>query len=195
MIPPEQAFCRRCRRALNTHTSSFGLTYTHAIEARGSTVDHRPDPVAVTELNDPLIECDFCSAPGAAWSYRCADQRTTTRTVTARIVGSNDYRDQHHAARTRRVETGDGLTQAWGERWSACPECAELIEARDLLGLISRVVEVLPAKLTRGKRLVQVRGQLHGTYSTVFDTLAPGRGRIEPGHPLGVWPEPPASTA
>jgi hypothetical protein len=57
--------------------------------------------------------------------------------------------------------------------------------------LIGRVVEAMPAKYTRGKRLVRVRGELHGTYSAVFDTLAPGRGRIEPGHPLGVWTVPP----
>ena len=61
-------------------------------------------------------------------------------------------------------------------------------------GLIWRVVEAMPAKLTRGNRLVRIRGELHATYMTVFDTLAPGRGRIEPGHPLGVWPMDPGGT-
>src|SRR5262249_12656281 len=60
-----------------------------------------------------------------------------------------------------------------------------------LYGLISRVVDAMPPKYTRGKRLMRVRGDLHGTYSAVFDPLAPVRGRIEPGHPLGVWPESP----
>ena len=59
-----------------------------------------------------------------------------------------------------------------------------------IYGLISRVVEALPAKYSRGNRLMQLRGDLHGTYSDVFNTLTPGRGRIEPGHPLGVWPAP-----
>jgi hypothetical protein len=191
-IPPvEVLYCRRCRRAVNTRTGPGGATYVHAVEVRGESVDHRPDPAPVTEIPDPLIECDFCSAPDAAWIYRCADQRTDVRRVTARVVDAADYRDRHRAARTRRTETEHALTQAWGEHWSACSGCAELIEARDLYGLIRRVVDAMPAKLTRGNRLVRVRGQLHNTYTAVFDTLAPGRGRIEPGHPLGVWPAAP----
>jgi hypothetical protein len=190
----EVLFCRRCRRAVNTHTGPGGATYLHAVEVRGGTVDHRPDPAPVTEVEDPLIECDFCSAPDAAWIYRCADQRTDLHRVTARLVGAHDYRDRHRAARVRRTETEHALTQAWGQRWSACEGCAALIEARDLYGLMSRVIQAMPAKLTRGKRLMRVRGELHGTYSTVFDTLAPGRGRIEPGHPLGVWSAPSDNT-
>jgi hypothetical protein len=190
----EVLYCRSCRRAVNTRTGPSGVTYLHAVEVRGQTVDHRPDPVPVSEIEDPLIECDFCSAPEAAWIYRCADQRTNVRKVTARVVDARDYHKRHHAARTLRTETEPTLTQAWGERWSACSGCAELIEARDLYGLIRRVVEAMPAKLTRGNRLVRVRGELHGTYSTVFDTLAPDRGRIEPGQPLGVWTAPPDGT-
>jgi hypothetical protein len=191
-IPPvEVVYCRRCRRALTTRTGpGGGVTFLHAVELRGETVEHRPEPVPVTEISDPLIECDFCSAPDAVWIYRqnAAELRTEVRTVTARVVDARDYQHRHHAARTRRTETEPALTQAWGERWSACAGCAEAIEARDVYGLIWRVVEALPAKLTRGNRLVRVRGELYGTYTAVFATLAPGRGRIEPGHPLGVWP-------
>jgi hypothetical protein len=78
----------------------------------------------------------------------------------------------------------------WGERWSACEGCATLIESRDLMGLISRVTDAMPAKYTRGKKLLRVRGDLHANYSTVLATLHPGRGRITAEHPLGVW-EPP----
>ena len=191
--PVEALYCRRCRRAVNTHTGTTGVTYLHAIELRGHTVDHQAEPVPVTDINDPLIECDFCSAANAEWIYRCADQRTDLHTITKRVVGARDYRDRHHAARTRRTETEHALTHAWGEQWAACPPCAELIEDRDLYGLIGRVVEALPAKLSRGNRLARIRGQLHDRYATVFDTLAPGRGRIEPGHPLGVWPNPPGT--
>lgn len=191
-VPPaEVLYCRRCRRAVNTRTGPAGVTYLHAVEVRGGAVDHRADPAPVTEIDEPLIECDFCSTPQAAWIYRCADQRTNIRKITTRVVGAHDYRARHHAARVRRTETEPAISQAWGEHWSACAGCAELIEDRDLYGLIRRVVEAMPAKMTRGNRLVRVRGQLHGLYSTVFDTLAPGRGRIEPGHPLGVWTAPP----
>jgi hypothetical protein len=186
--PVEARYCRRCRRAVNTRTGPAGVTYLHAAEVRGEPVDHRPDPVPAPEIDDPLIECDFCSAPEAAWVYRCADQRTDLHRVTARVVDVRDYRHRHHAARATRVETEHALTQAWGETWSTCAGCATLVEARDVYGLIWRVVEAMPAKLTRGNRLVRIRGELHSTYTTVFDTLAPGRGRIEPGHPLGVWP-------
>lgn len=191
MNPAEILYCRRCRRAVNTHTGPHGITYLHAVEVRGGTVDHRPDPAPVTEIPDPLIECDFCSRPEAAWIYVCADHRTDIRKVTARVVDARDYQARHHAARTRRTDTEQALTQAWGERWSACIDCAELIETRDLSGLIWRVVEAMPAKFTRGNRLVRIRGELYNMYTAVFDTLAPGRGRIEPGHPLGVWPSAP----
>ena len=77
----------------------------------------------------------------------------------------------------------------------ACARALTLIEARDLYGLIRRVVEAMPAKLTRGNRLARVRGELHGRYSDVFATLAPDRGRIAPGHPLGIWPAPSDGTA
>jgi hypothetical protein len=122
------------------------------------------------------------------WIYVCADQESETRiVVTARTVAAGDYQRRHHAARTRSVETTSGPVHIWGERWSTCDGCATLIEARDLYGLISRVTDAMPAKYTRGRRLVAVRGQLHGHYSTVLATLQPGRGRITPHHPLGVW--------
>jgi hypothetical protein len=191
----EAVFCRRCQRAVSTHIGPGGVTFLHAVELRGDTVDHRADPVPVTEIDNPLIECDFCSAPDAAWIYRCADRRTDLHRITARVVGGRDYRDQHRAARVRRTDTEYAITEALGERWMACSGCATLIEARDIYGLIGRVVDAMPAKLTRGKRLVRVRGDLHGTYSAVFDTLEPGRGRIEPGHPLGVWPTAPDETS
>ena len=78
----------------------------------------------------------------------------------------------------------------WGERWSACHGCAALIETRDLMGLISQVTDAMPAKYTRGKKLQQVRGDLHANYNTVFATLRPGRGRITSEHPLGDWDSP-----
>ncbi|MGW5557601.1 hypothetical protein ACWER9_10305 [Micromonospora sp. NPDC003944] len=188
--PPllESPYCRRCRRGVSIHINDFGMvTYQHA-NKRSDNGDHDPEPAPVTEIPNPIIECDFCSAPDAAWIYRCANQFSEHRRVTARVISVSDYRSRHAAARSRRTDTEHAVTQAWGERWPACHGCADLIEARDLYGLIRRVVDALPAKLTRGKHLVRVRGELHATYSEVFDTLAPGRGRIVPGHPLGMWP-------
>jgi len=189
-------YCRTCHRPL-TPQSRAGreVVYRHAEELRGGTVDHRADPVPVTEIEAPVLECDFCSAPQPVWAYLGDDQQTHTKQVTARVVSGRDYRDRHHAARTLRTETTHAFTSAWGQRWAACEACAVFVEARDLYGLVGRVVEAMPAKYTRGNRLVRVRGELHGTYSHLFDTLAPGRGRITADHPLGVWEPPPAGPA
>ncbi len=181
-------YCRTCRRALNVATSPSGpVSYRHAEESRGGTVDHPADPVPLTELADPVMECDFCSAPDPAWTYVCADQETETRVVTGRTVGMGDYRHRHRAARTLNVETRPGITHTWGQRWATCEGCADLIERRDLYGLVGRVADAMPAKYTRGNRLARTRGELHANYSNVFATLQPGRGRITAGHPLGVW--------
>jgi len=189
-IPP---YCRTCRRALQWRLSPSGrFDFIHAAEQRGDTSDHPADPAPITEIVDPIIECDFCSAPEAGWIYWCADQRTDTHIVTSRTVGLHDYRRRHLAARTRSVETSAGPSQLWGERWSACEGCAPLIERRDLMALISRVTDAMPAKYTRGKKLLRVRGDLHATYSTVFATLRPGRARITTEHPLGLWEAPDA---
>lgn len=184
-------YCRTCRRALNIRATESGrVSYRHAGELRGEVSDHPGDPVSLTELADPVMECDFCSRPDPLWVYVGADQHTETRVVTARVVGVADYQRRHHAARTRRTETAPGITQVWGQRWVACDGCAARIEARDLYGLISRVAEAMPAKYTRGRGLVRVRGELHATFGGLFATLVPGRGRITPQHPLGLWQAP-----
>jgi hypothetical protein len=191
--PPEQIppYCRTCRRALNRRVSPSGaVDFLHTADQRGRPAEHPARPAPLTEIPDPIIECDFCSAPDAAWIYICADQQTDTRIVTSRTVDQRDYQRRHHAARTRNVETTAGPLQTWGERWSACDGCATLIENRDLMGLIARVTNAMPAKYTRGKKLLLVRGLLREQYSTMLATLRPGRGRITAEHPLGVADSP-----
>ncbi|WP_328366626.1 hypothetical protein [Micromonospora zamorensis] len=187
----ESMYCRRCRRGLNIRFNDLGLIvgYLHAAEQRGQQSDHRPEPAPITDIPDPIIECDFCSRPEAAWIYQCANQVTDARRITGQVVSVNDYRSRNHAARVRRTDTEHAITQAWGERWTACQGCADLIEARDMYGLILRVTDAMPAKLTRGKHLMRTRGELHDSFSAVFDTLAAGRGQITPGHSLGIWPD------
>jgi hypothetical protein len=192
-LPPEQIprYCRACRRALTRRVSPSGaVDFIHAAEQRGERLDHQAQPAPLPEITDPLIDCDFCSAPDAAWVYLCADQQTDTRIVTARTVDLRDYQQRHHAARARSARTTAGPLHRWGQRWSACHGCAALIEGRDLMGLIARVTAAMPAKLTRGKKLPLVRGQLHNNYSIVFATLRPGRARITSEHALGRWNPP-----
>ncbi len=188
VVEQDSPYCRTCRHALNVQVSPTGkVTFRHSEELRGEPVDHPADPVPLTELDDPVMVCDFCSRPDPAWCYLTGDQTTESRVVTSRTVGVRDYQRRHHAARIRKVTTAPGRTQQWGQRWSACEGCSTLIEARDLYGLIGRVAEAMPAKYTHGNRLARVRGELHATFSNVFATLQPGRARITPDQPLGVW--------
>lgn len=188
-------YCRTCRRALNRLTSSGIVRWVHATELRGEQVDHPAAPVRLTDLADPLIECDFCSHGTPTTVYLCADRHTHVDRVTKRVVGLSDYRRRHHAARTRRVETEPGITQAWGQRWSACDQCAALVEQRDLYRLIRRVTDHMPPKFTRRNRLATTRAHLLAHYSDMLDTLLPGAGRITAEHPLGVWDNPPPDEA
>jgi hypothetical protein len=188
-------YCRSCRRALNRLATGEIVRWAHASELRGERVDHPASPVRLTELADPLIECDFCSQGTPTTVFVCADRHTQVDLVTKRVVGLSDYQRRHRAARTRRVETEPGITQAWGQRWSACDPCAALIEQRDLYGLINRVTDHVPPKFTRRNRLAVTRAHLHGLYGEMFDTLLPGAGRITAEHPLGVWDNPPPGLA
>jgi hypothetical protein len=105
-----------------------------------------------------------------------------------RVVAHGDYLTRHGAARTRRVTTAPGITQNWGERWALCAACADLVDHGDVYGLVARVCDAMPAKYTRGQRLVRVRGELHATYTHLIATRQPGRGVITAENPLGLWP-------
>jgi hypothetical protein len=187
----EPRFCRTCRRALTRRTSPTGMdTFIHAIQLRGGNVDHPTSPAPVSEVPDPIIECDFCSHPEPQWVYQCADQHTDPRIVTSRTISAYDYRHRHRAARTLKTKTTAGTRQEWGQHWTACDGCAQFIERRDVYGLVTRVADSMPKKFTRGARLPRVRAELHANYTTVLATLAPGRGRVNSSHPLGIWDVP-----
>src|SRR5256714_14324701 len=149
-LPPlviETPYCRTCRRPLNVRMSPAGVvTYRHCEQLRGDPVDHPADPIPLAALDNPVMVCDFCSQPDPAWVYRSGEQTTDSRIVTSRAVGIRDYQRRHHAARTKAVTTTPGPTQLWGQRWTACVECAELIERRDVYGLVGRVADAMPAK-------------------------------------------------
>lgn len=185
-------YCATCRRALSVYTGPHGqVKLLHAVETRGQQVDHRPDPIPLSELADPIIECDFCGGT-AAVVYLVPDQETRIDPTVRRVVGWGDYQRRHHAARTRRTETAPGITNVWGTRWTACPGCAARVDAGDLYGLITRATDSMPRKYTRGKRLPHMRGLLHNFYSGLFEGRPLRRGQISSEHPLGLWDDPPA---
>lgn len=193
MTPDKSVFCRTCRRHLTVITVGNGIGYKHTYELQGrAKADHPMRPIPLVELENPYIECDFCSHEEATFVYVCADQVTTG---SRRVLppGGNDHQGSITKGRLHRPDRGrgrtvqSGLTSVWGERWAACPRCADLIEEENILGLISRVASAMPAKLTRGKKLLETRGSLFDNYTTFFKTRKPGRGKIAPGHPAGVW--------
>lgn len=187
----EFAYCRTCRRALETLTKASGdgpVRYLHTLRSdAGRDTSHEPDPVPLAELADPIQCCDFCSTDGVTYIYVCDDFATATKEVTAKYITTSDHRNQGYAARVRRIDTGDMLTQKWGDTWSACAECARIIENRDLMELVARVQAIFPPKMQSGKKLIKLRGDLIDTYEHFFATLVPRRKVVQPGKPLGVW--------
>lgn len=191
-------YCATCRRGLSqlTRVATGGVVgYKHAL-AGPDTTGHDPRPVPLLDLADPILKCDFCSAegrPGSAtgpqWVYIAEAATSQDRRVISETVAAGEYRERHEAARRLSVKTEGGLHRRWGERWGACAACAELIEARDVFGLVRRVFATLPAiEKLQGKRLLAARGRLIDTYEHLFATLTPGRGRITREHPIGgIW--------
>lgn len=61
-------YCGRCRRALMARRKAGAVTYAHM---RGDGLDgHEPEPVPVTQIERPDMNCDFCSQPRPANMFR-----------------------------------------------------------------------------------------------------------------------------
>lgn len=190
MTDDHMMYCRVCKLALDKFTdrATGQATYNHTKYADGAvTTPHEPDPIPVTQLPDAIMKCDFCNHLNPPWSYIAENQALRRNTVTHEKIGVVEHRNKGYAAKKELVVEKGKITQFWGERWAACDTCAGFIEARDVLALVGHVVEGLPAKLTRGKRLIQTRSELLDTYQHLLDTLKPGRGRITLDDPLPVW--------
>lgn len=184
--PIVDPYCRACKTALATFTegATGNRTYLHELQPPDG---HEPDPVALAELPDALMRCDFCGATEVRWVYPTANVTRTPRVITSQTVGASDYRDRHGAARVRSVQTAKGITSNLGSDWAACNPCADTIEARDLMGLMQRAVDGLPRKATNNpRRLAAIRGQMRAVYEPLLETLGE-RTAVPPGA-AGVTP-------
>jgi hypothetical protein len=190
-IDDAPTYCRTCRYPLIVRSTLDGgqvVGYVHKQQQRGEAVDHEPDPVPMDQVSEPIQECDFCVVESVSWVYRTGQYRTTHNHTTARYTTVGEHRDRGPAARITRVETRKGDDTNWGERWAACDSCAGFIEAHDIPGLVTYVVERLPRKFTNTmKKLTFARGQLYETYENFFAGLRPGRAPVTSEHPLGDW--------
>lgn len=163
-------YCRRCRRAVNVLTRGGNTVHIHGAAGR-MRFDHEPDPVPIGEIQDPIIECDFCSGDPCMWTYLTEHLVTEYRQRTASYVSRTEYVERGPAARSYRDERRKVMDSHLDSAWAACATCAELVEARDIPRLVTRVAEALPAKVTRGSRMLEVRGQLYQVYEQLLPTI------------------------
>lgn len=191
MATDEPIFCRTCRDPLTSVKPAAGpQTWIHGQSlVTRQAPDHQPDPVPLSQLPGANQVCDFCNESNPLFVYRAQRQETETARPKTIYKNLTDYRDKSYNARTVRTEGSSILEQGYSPDWAACAGCAELIEARDLNGLVFRVMQNMPAKLTRRNRLVQTRADLFDRYGTLFKEMKPGRGRITKENPLGEWDE------
>jgi hypothetical protein len=179
MTDPIPFYCGVCKYALDRLDGPDGTTYIHPRSQRlPGVAEHDPAPVRLADLPDAKMLCDFCGET-AQWVHTLAALTRRQSVVTAATVGLSDYQNRSGAARVLRVDTEPATPQRLGSIWAACGACSTLVQAGDVLGLMARAVEGLPAKMRRPNRLAEVRGQLRQTYEGLFAELGPDRAPID----------------
>jgi hypothetical protein len=141
-----QMACGVCASPLNRYVDldTGKVSYLHPFSARGTQPAHEPDPVPADQIDTDHV-CDFCADRKIVYAYR-------VRPVETVVDGP-----------------GGRLIQHYGTDWSACIDCAHLLELRDERALLARIVR------RGGFREQQVIDQLRLFLSDVFAGLQPGR--------------------
>ncbi|MBM2623412.1 hypothetical protein JIG36_48750 [Actinoplanes sp. LDG1-06] len=136
--------CGNCGSPLDVHVELPAGVISFEHPAWKST-DHPPEPVPADSVEATYV-CDFCTDPRILFVYH------TERAVFAK------------------VETVNGtVVRNYGTRWSACIECAVLVEPRDLQGLVDRITAHKRALST------EVIAHLAVMLDQVLASLVPGR--------------------
>jgi hypothetical protein len=158
--PGQQVACRRCgsllNRSLDLDTGREQFTHPARLLA-----DHEPDPVPADQT-DAVYACDFCSDPHIVYTFR------TTGPIQTIVIAGNDQ-----------------LVQDYGTEWSACLDCADLVQAHDLNRLYHRIMDVGPPLDE------EIADRLHTMLAAVLTTLRPGRALAT----VGRWPPAPLPAA
>lgn len=187
MHSPTPTHCRTCTFALDVRLDPVTgrvLGYQHTgATSRFIDTPHVPDPVPLEDFPQARFVCDICSSPDALWSYASVEMTATmqergTQVVDPQHQHARMWGHQHRQASAREARRwgvrGDATsTGILSDGWAACEPCAALLDARDLLGLISRAVDAMPAKWSKGKRLIGVRADLRSVYEPLLAHLAP----------------------
>jgi hypothetical protein len=116
-----QMGCRSCGSPLNRYLDLATGTarYTHPANPTGQPADHEPDPAPADRIDIHHV-CDFCSDEHIVYTFR-------TGRLNMLMLAPDEQLIQHY-----------------GSDWSACLECAELVQTRDVRGLAARIMRSGP---------------------------------------------------
>lgn len=144
--PAQQTACRTCGNLLNRYVDldTGKMRYTHPVSPTLEPADHEPDPVPADQI-DARHVCDFCSDERIVYTFR-------VNPVEMVVMAANEQ-----------------LVQHYGTNWSACIECADLVEARDANGLTARIAR---AGVPFDRRAME---SLKKMQQAVIDSILPGR--------------------
>lgn len=117
--------------------------------------------------------CDFCMTADPPYVYESVETTATVPNDVAAVMHINEYQDKHNAARVVRVISEGNTVHGYDNLWAACPACADLIDARDMMGLVRRVTNFLDRKLTTAKKLPATRANLIAMYEQLWPHLGP----------------------
>lgn len=122
-MPGLDHYCATCRYALvrEVDKQHEGYRFIHGYAVASRIEAHEPVAVPLTEFTAVNMLCDFCSANAPALAY-------TFVAVTVVSTGAD----------------GQSVHERMGTDWAVCTGCARQIEARNVNGLIARVVRRWP---------------------------------------------------
>ncbi|WP_143086463.1 hypothetical protein [Amycolatopsis saalfeldensis] len=145
--------CRTCYQPLNRFqfgNSSGSFEWCHPLDFSVE-ADHEPDPIPRADARHVVMVCDFCSGGGVRWSYPTIGEITTT---TALLTHTDEEYRRRISRHWQVVSPKEGIavdiaTNRYSDRWAACDPCSDLIEARDLERLITRIRRLQQSRFGR----------------------------------------------
>jgi hypothetical protein len=154
--PVPATACAVCSRILNHHLdrTTGSVTFTHPAHPPATSARHDPVPVPAATI-DAIYRCDFCSSRQIVYRLR-------TRAFGTQIVTPTTSLIQHH-----------------GENWMTCWDCAPLVDADNVDGLLKRAMAAggwrTDDPAAAGMRMM---------IQTTLDGREPGRTIVA----VGQWP-------